>query len=360
MPRGTDGLGADLRTPEMGYLREREPVYALLLDLLNDLLAGDFGARLAAAWANREVHATYARPLLLLSALRYDALSDPDHPLHAALAESPPRIDAVSAAALEAAIEPERTRFWQALRDRAVQTNETTRAVTWLWPAALLAAAGERRAIALVDIGTSAGLNLTADALPPLWRDASGAAIAVAPRLELALRLGFDIAPLDVRDPDAARWLRAAVWPSDSRLARLEQAIACFIAAAARGDAPRLVACALPDVPARLDALPREPLILCVQTIVRDYLSAAERDRYEAEMRAFLLRRPALGALWAELEMDTERATSQADSAALRVRFVAEHGALRELILARTHPHPRQLFVDAAAVAVLQRDFAAR
>jgi hypothetical protein len=66
----------------------------------------------------------------------------------------------------KAAIAPERTRFWQALRERAVQTNETTRAVTWLWPAALLGAAGKRRAIALVDIGTSAGLNLTADALP--------------------------------------------------------------------------------------------------------------------------------------------------------------------------------------------------
>jgi hypothetical protein len=62
--------------------------------------------------------------------------------------------------------------------------------------------------------------------------------------------------------------------------------------------------------------------------------------------------------LWAELEMDTDRATSQADSAALRVRYVAERGALRELVLARTHPHPRQLCVDAAAVALLQRDFA--
>ena len=360
MPRGLEGFAADLRTPEMGYLREREPVYARLLDLLDGLLEGDFGARLATAWVNREVHATYARPLLLLCALRYDALGDPDHPLHAALAESPPRIESVSAAALEAGVAPERTRFWHALRERAVQTNETTRAVTWLWPAALLAAAGERRPIALVDMGTSAGLNLTADALPPLWEDANGAAIPVAPRPELALRLGFDIAPLDVRAPDAARWLRAAVWPSDSRIARLEGAIACFIAAAARADAPRLVTCALPDVPAQLDALPREPLILCMQTIVRDYLSAADRDRYEAEMRDFLLRRPALGALWAELEMDTERATSQTDSAALRVHYVAEHGALRELLLARTHPHPRQLFADAAAVAELQRDFAPR
>ena len=360
MPRGIDGLDADLRTPEMGYLREREPVYALLLDLLNDLLAGDFGARLAAAWANREMHATYARPLLLLCALRYDALSDLDHPLHAALAESPPRIDAVSAAALEAATAPERTRFWQALRERTVQTNETTRAVTWLWPAALLAAAGERRAIALVDIGTSAGLNLTADALPPLWQDATGAAIAIAPRPDVALRLGFDIAPLDVRDSDAARWLRAAVWPSDTRHARLEQAIACFTAATARADAPRLVACALPEVPAQLDALAREPLILCMQSIVRDYLPLAARDRYEAEMRAFLLRRTPFAALWAELEMDSERATSQADSATLRVRYAAKHGTLRDLILARTHPHPKQLFIDAAAVSVLQRDFASQ
>ena len=95
-----------------------------------------------------------------------------------------------------------------------------------------------------------------------------------------------------------------------------------------------------------------------MQSIVRDYLPAAARDRYEAEMRAFLLRRTPFAALWAELEMDSERATSQADSATLRVRYAAEHGTLRDLILARTHPHPKQLFIDAAAVSVLQRDFA--
>jgi len=265
----------------------------------------------------------------------------------------------VSAAAVAAAVAPERTRFWQALRERAVQTNETTRAVTWLWPAALLARAGERRVITLVDIGTSAGLNLTADGLPPLWQDAAGAPIAVAPRPELALRIGFDVAPLDVSEPDAARWLRACVWPSDTqRLARLEHAITCFTAAATCAAAPRLVACTLPEVSVQLDALPREPLILCMQSIVRDYLPAAERNRYEAEMHAWLLRRPALAALWAELEMDPERATSQENSATLRVRYVLERGALRELILARTHPHPRRLFIDAAAVEVLQRDFA--
>jgi hypothetical protein len=362
MPRGIDGLDADLRTREVAYLREREPVYARLLDWIEDQVAGDFGVRLAAAWADREVHAAYERPLMLLCALRYDALSEPDtHPLRAVLAQGRPRPEVVSAASLAAALAPERTHFWQALRERKVQTNETTRAVTWLWPAALLGAAGERRPIALVDMGTSAGLNLTADALPFLWQDASGAAIAVAPRPELALRLGFDIAPLDVSDPDAARWLRACVWPGDTpRLARLERAIACFIAAAARADAPRLVACTLPEVPARLDALPGEPLILCVQTIVRDYLPQTERDRYEAAMRAFLLRRPELGALWAELEMDSARAASQEDGAVLRVRYLAGRDELRELILARTEPHPRRLFVDATAVAVLQRDFAAR
>jgi len=361
MPRGIDGLEVDLLAQEVGYLRDREPVYAQLLPLLHRLLAGDFGARLAAAWANREVHAVYERPLMLLAALRYDALSDPDaHPLQAALAEYPPRVDAVSEPAVTAAVAPERTRFWQVVRERAVQTNETTRAVTWLWPAALLASAGERRAIALVDIGTSAGLNLTADGLPPLWHDAAGAPIAVAPRPELALRIGFDIAPLDVREPDAARWLRACVWPSDTqRLARLEQSIACFTAAATGAAAPRLVACTLPEVPVRLDALPGESLIVCMQSIVRDYLPAAERNLYEAEMRALLLRRPARATLWAELEMDPERATSQENSATLRVRYAAEPDALRELTLARTHPHPKRLFVDAAAVAVLQRDFAA-
>jgi hypothetical protein len=224
MARGIDGLDAELfaerdftRRPArpIEILAAREPAYAGLLEPLRDAVRGDFGAQLAEVWSAREFNSAYERPLMLLAALRYDALSSAGaHPLHAALAGTPVDASSATASALAAALAPGRTRFWQCVRERAVQTNETTRAVTWLWPLSLLAAAGERRAVALVDIGTSAGLNLIADALPPQWSDAGAAPLAVTPRPEVVSRVGFDIAPLDVRDEDAARWLRACVWPS--------------------------------------------------------------------------------------------------------------------------------------------------
>jgi hypothetical protein len=106
------------------------------------------------------------RPLLLLAALRYDALCERStHPLRQAVSDHSGRVEAVTPEAFAAALSPARTRVDEVLRKRAVQTNETTRAVVWLWPAHLLLRAGERRSMALVDLGTSAGLNLIGDDL---------------------------------------------------------------------------------------------------------------------------------------------------------------------------------------------------
>jgi hypothetical protein len=60
--------------------------------------------------------------------------------------------------------------------------------------------------------------------------------------------------------------------------------------------------------------------------------------------------------LWAELELDPA-GTSMELAACLKLRFVTAPGALRELTLARTHPHPRQLFCDAGASTELVRTF---
>lgn len=358
---GIDDLARDLQL-QRDFLVAREPAYARLLELLDDAVRGELGAGLARAWAGRDFNSYYERPLLLLAAMRYDALCEgSSHPLHAATARTPATAETATADSLAAAVAPARTRFWHAVRDRAVQTNETTRAVTWLWPAHLLARAGEQRALALVDLGTSAGLNLIADALPPLWHDQDGTAIPVAPRPAVSLRLGLDLAPLDVRDDDTATWLRACVWPSDgARLARLEQGIACFRASAASEHAPRLEVCALTDAPARLDELSAEPLLLCMQSVVRDYLSRADRERHDRGMRELLLRRPPRSTLWCELEVRSPPGTVAPEGAAtVTVRFVDTSGVLRELVLARTHPHPARLACDAAAVAALVAAFAA-
>src|SRR5690606_25196485 len=146
------------------------PAYARLLEVLEPMLDGDFGARLAELWRGREFGSFYERPLLLANALRYEALRDgPAHPLWPGLVGMPPDPEAITGAAVRAAVAPDRDGFWRALVERRIQTNETSRAVAWLWPARLAFEAGIRRPLALFDVGASAGLNLVADHLAAMW-----------------------------------------------------------------------------------------------------------------------------------------------------------------------------------------------
>jgi len=130
------------------------------------------------------------------------------------------------------------------------QTNEIGRCAV-LWPA--LAAVAQRRGtarLALFDFGCSAGLNLEVDRYGYRYQgDGAGlerlAAEPAAPTLDcrwigaapprslwstpwqIEQRAGVDLAPVDLNDPAALRWLRACVWPSDTvRMQRLQQAAA--------------------------------------------------------------------------------------------------------------------------------------
>ncbi len=351
---GIEGLAEDL-SMQAAIFAERVPAYAKLLEALRGELEGAFGRRLAQLWATRPSSASYDRPLLLLASLRYDALGDERaHPLARALAHEPPDASAIEPEALRAALADTRTRFWDSLATRAVQTNETSRAVTWLWPASLLHAYAGWEELALVDLGTSAGLNLIADALPAPWRDASDVALVLAPRPRIVQRLGLDRSPLDVRSDGTLLWLRACVWPGDrARQERLLQAAAAFRAAASGPGAPRLESCDLLDAGARLDALPAALPVLAVQTIVRDYLAPEAREQHERNMQAWLARRAPLGAAWVQLEMEPG-GTSMDDAAAIRLALLDRRHQLQSLRLARTHPHPSRILVDAAAVQALR------
>jgi len=78
---------------------------------------------------------------------------------------------------------------------------------------------------------------------------------------EVVKRVGGDIEPVDVTDPDDARWLRACLWPDQpgqpERAARLEAEMALAATAPPlllRGDPVEVLPDALARVPA--DALP--------------------------------------------------------------------------------------------------------
>jgi hypothetical protein len=358
MRDGVDGLLDDL-AGQREAVEERCPPYARALSLLPHLLDGPAGHRLEAAWARRRFHARYDRPLLLLASLRDDALTEgPAHPLHAAFAARHPDPEAVTAAALAAALSRDRRRIFQLLARRSVQTNETSRAVAWLWPAALAGASGGARPVALADLGASAGLNLVADALPAPWRLADGAPLEVARGVRTVARLGLDRSPLDPSGAEDATWLRACIWPGEAaRLDRLEAALAAFAAARALPGAPVLVASEARTIPARLGVLSASApgtLVIAYQTVVRDYLGPAERAEYQAGMAGWVASQPPGQALWVELEAAGDGAPPDR-AAALTAHARAPGGGLRTVPLARCGYHPQLLHPEPGAVEELAR-----
>jgi hypothetical protein len=287
-------LAEDLEQ-QKNFLAERVPVYGRILELLMSVAPLD---RLEETWRHRTFEAWFDRPLLLLAALRDDALEDgSSHPLSRAIG-SGADVDSATPDALRAALAPDRS-VWRKLRDRFVQTNETSRAVTWLWPAHVIGSAHPGTSLQIFDIGASAGLNLVADRLPRIWTH-NGAPLPIDPLPRLAQRCGFDVHPIDVTNEEDARWLRACIWPGQAaRQARLEEAIAAWRLMTRR---PELVVSRAGDVPAQL---PRETpdRLVAYQTVMRDYLTAEERARYESGMRAWLDALPAGHAFWIEMEV---------------------------------------------------------
>ena len=138
--------------------------------------------------------------------------------------------------------------------ERATQTNEVGRLAT-LYPAfAGLAPNRPGRSVALLEVGASAGLCLYPDRYAYRWSFPEGGTQETdpdGPLLEcratgpvppllmapVAWRAGIDLAPVDVMDDDAVRWLETMVWPEqDERRDRLRAAVEV-----ARTDPPYLV-----------------------------------------------------------------------------------------------------------------------
>lgn len=136
-----------------------------------------------------------------------------------------------------------RERVQEILSTRRVQTNEVGRCA-YLYPLFSEIAQRAGRPLALVEIGTSAGLNLNWD----LYRYRYGENLSVGPHDSpvvvesefrgdppsylpdlppaIASKIGVDLNPLDVTRDDDAFWLRSLVWPGHKhRVERLAAAI---------------------------------------------------------------------------------------------------------------------------------------
>lgn len=137
-----------------------------------------------------------------------------------------------------------RAAIQQILETRRLQTNEVRRCACLLPVFALIARHAGNRPLALIEIGASAGLNLLWDRYSYSYgnglhfgKPASAVQLSCEVRGDLrppfptefpsiASRIGVDLDPVNVQDPEATLWLRACIWPEQQdRALRLEQAI---------------------------------------------------------------------------------------------------------------------------------------
>lgn len=117
------------------------------------------------------------------------------------------------------------------LATRLVQTNEVRRCA-YLFPSIMYAARRFKgRPLALIEIGTSAGLNLLWDRYAYRYGGSEGLGDNESPVMihsefrgeipdcvldpipQVTQRIGLDLNIVDARDPDEAAWLRALIWP---------------------------------------------------------------------------------------------------------------------------------------------------
>jgi hypothetical protein len=123
------------------------------------------------------------------------------------------------------------------LRTRRVQTNEVRRCTAWI-PVFGGIAAQSGQALSLIELGSSAGLNLLWDHYaydygPAGWVGDRDADLVLTSEVRgqnplplpdvlptVVDRLGIDLHPVDITDPDQVRWLRALIWAEHTHRAR--------------------------------------------------------------------------------------------------------------------------------------------
>jgi hypothetical protein len=361
---GIDGLDEDLERTEALQFRGRSLPYVRALKCLREILAGprrvpQVLARLEQVWDGREFNIYFSRPFLLLAALRAEALSSASHPLARGFATEDPDPSAVTRDGIAAALSPERSGIWINLSSRVVQTNEVARAVVWKWPAELACWGPTSRPLALVDVGASGGLNLIADALPDGWTDGAGKPLRVASKLDIRVRVGFDLQPLDFKRDDDVAWARACIWAgSAQRVARFDRAVQQWRRSEQIQAPPTIhrlnAALVPPRLPELLAKLPAQGVVVLYQTACREYMAEAKRRQYEEGVLRWLAQVAPGRAVWLEAEATPER-----QAAFAIVAHVPDgSGGVRSMELGYTNIHPETVHVHTKGAAEFARYFA--
>jgi hypothetical protein len=315
------------------------------------------------------------RPLLILAAVHYLLLAGARHPLAAFY-------DTVASIRGETFDPPERSEvapvfldfcrvhrddLEELIRSRATQTNEVGRCSALLPALCHIAALhGAEAPLSLLDLGTSAGLNLLFDDYGYTFRPAAGGAPLQAgirassvqlectarddlrhlPALSpppVAARVGLDLSPIDPHAEDGALWLLACLWPDN--LARFERFQAALDNARTTAHPVRLErGDMITDLPRVAGTIPGEGPLVVFHTWVAAYLDEPEQRALASAVQRLGTSRP-VHHLYCESPFETRGLPTppppvprdSPDMATAVVHVPAGGGtAVR---LADTHPH---------------------
>ncbi|MGO8824020.1 MAG: DUF2332 domain-containing protein [Acidimicrobiales bacterium] len=261
------------------------------------------------------------RPLLLLAAVHFLLLSGAQHALashYDTVAEVRgipfDRSGDVTAAFADfcRAYRPELTEL---IATRTTQTNEVGRCTALMPGLCHIASLYDwEEPLSVLDLGTSAGLNLLFDDYSYTYRaavgdgtrraGAAGSAVALEcsarddvgrlPELRLpsvAARVGLDLSPVDPFSDDAARWLLACQWPDNlPRFGRLRAALANV---RVTPDPPRLErGDMVTDLPRIAGTIPGDGPLVVFHSWVAAYLDEAQQRTLVDEVRELGRTRP--------------------------------------------------------------------
>jgi hypothetical protein len=295
------------------WARGTSPLYATLArDIATDPALLELADRVPVDRAPANVFFAAVHSLLL---------DDVDHPLGAydptcVADENDARApDDEAFGALQAFCDEYREELVEMLPTRRTQTNAVRRCTALVPAFGFVSRQVDRRPIALIEVGPSAGLNLCWDRYgyeyeradeaddsdaedgPVVYGDASasvrlrstlrgdGAPPLPDPPTSLppvASRVGLDLNPLDVCNPDDVAWLLGLVWPEHTERHELLRAAID----AARENPPELRAGdALESLSTAVGEVPTETPVVVFDTQVRYQFDEAMDERYRALIR---------------------------------------------------------------------------
>jgi hypothetical protein len=180
------------------------------------------------------------------------------------------------------------------LMTRRVQTNEVRRSTYLFLVFSIISRLIDPRPLALIEIGTSAGLNLLCDkyqyrygAYGPFGDRQSVVQLqctfrgskqpALPQRIpNVVHRTGLDLNPIDVKDDDQVLWLHALVWPDQIERAEL---LRRAIGIAKRYPVKLIAGDGIELLPETVQVVPDDAVICVFHTHTINQFSLAERER---------------------------------------------------------------------------------